>query len=80
MKLTLFCKHSDFIKHLEAEVAWFQEQLVHERQRAEMAIDELLRVRVQAGPVTLAVEKKLSKEIEELLNNPEFARAGEVAG
>ena len=77
MRLTLFCQHSALVAVLERELAAWKLHYEHERQRAEMAVDELLRIRVQAGPVSLPAST-VSKEVEELLKNPEFARAGEV--
>jgi hypothetical protein len=79
MRLTLFCRHSDFIKHLEAEVAWYREQMIHERQRAELALDELLRVRVGVGPVTLPTPAEAAARetaVDRLLKDTEFTTAG----
>lgn len=79
MRLTLFCNHSAFIGHLEQEVAWYRDQLIHERQRAERAIDELLRVRVQAGPTTVPTPgetRAMESEIEKILRDSEFSTAG----
>lgn len=79
MRLTIFCRHSDFIKHLEAEVEWYRAQMEHERQRAEMALDELLRVRVQAGPITRPTPSEVAAQestIEKMFKNTEFAEAG----
>ena len=77
MRLTLFCTHSDQIAHLEAEVQFWRAQFVHERQRAEVAIDRLLATR-QIGPVTLPPRPTtpIQSEVEALLSNPEFVDAG----
>ncbi len=76
MKLTLFCRHSDLIHYLDREVEWLRLQLTHERQRAEIAIDELLRLRVAAGPVTLPLASSGDSHVEQLLKDAEFVGAG----
>ena len=72
---------SPVVEFLERELTYFKAQFQHERERAERAIDELLRVRVQVGPVAPPPpEPELAKEIKELLDNPEFSRVGETEG
>ena len=78
--LTLFCRHSSHLAHLEAEIDWLRAQLVHERQRAEMGVDRLLATR-GIGPITVpeprpAVETEAA--IRELLSNEDFQRIGEA--
>ena len=76
MRLTLFCAHTDHIAHLEAEVAFWRMQFVHERQRAEVAIDRLLATK-QFGPVTLPPRpQEAADPVQDLLVNPEFIEAG----
>ena len=54
MKLTLFCRHNDLVTFLLNEVEYLRAQMVHERQRAERAIDTLLTLTLPgAGPVTV---------------------------
>ena len=65
-----------FIRHLEHEVAWYRTQLIHERQRAEAAIDELLRVRVQVNPVSQPITQPMLSDMEKMWQNPEFTEAG----
>lgn len=68
-----------YVRHLEAEIEWFKLQVEHERQRAELAVDELLRVRVGAGPVTQTTpgEAKAAQTIvDKMLSDTEFAEAG----
>ena len=69
----------EFLDHLKSEIEWLKLELRHERQRAEVAIDQLLRVRVGVGSVTPRDESPdaLTKEVEALLSNPEFSHAGE---
>ena len=56
-------------------------QFQHERQRAERAVDELLRLKAQAqsisGPL-LMPESDLTATLQRALHDPEFARAGEA--
>ena len=80
MALTIWCSHSSLIAWLEREVEYFKTQYESERCRAEMAIDELLRMRVQAGPVSLAREEAVPEHVEKLLKDPEFTRVGELEG
>lgn len=66
-----------YITHLKNEVEWYRAQLVHERTRAEMATDELLRLRVAAGPVSPpALPSATERQVEALLRDPEFVSAG----
>ena len=74
------CRHIDsLIDTLEAELKYFKEQYQHERQRAEIAVDELLRG-VKVGPVSPPPSEPLLTETEKrvraLLDDPEFAEAG----
>lgn len=82
MRLTLFCKHSDFIAHLLRENEWLKTQALHERQRAEIAIDELLRLRTGAGPVSLPLSRDAEAAVEDKIAalgvNPEFTGAGDA--
>jgi len=69
-----------YIRHLQDEVQYWRRQFEHERQRAEMATDELLRVRVGVGGITQATPaERIEQEsvIERLLKDTEFAQAGE---
>jgi len=65
----------DHIAHLEAENAWLRSQLVHERQRAEISVDQRLTER-GLGPVTLPPRptepERLSDEVQRLMHQPEF--------
>lgn len=74
------CMHTDYLAHLEAEIAWLKLQMLHERQRAEVAIDRLL-VRHDTGPVTLAASEDRAtaqtRELEELLRQGDFVHAGD---
>lgn len=77
--IALFCSHADFIAHLLAENEWLKMQMVHERQRAELAIDNLLRLKVNAGPVSVPLIPDVTPEdtMERLMRDPEFSRVGE---
>lgn len=78
MRFVLFCNHSSLVAVLERELAYFKAQFEHERTRAEQAIDELLRVRVQAGPVAPPREPAVPEDVRKLLENPEFTGAGDA--
>jgi hypothetical protein len=81
MRLTIFCSHSDHIEHLEAENLWLKMQMIHERQRAERAIDTLLGLKLGVAPITVPTREELlqtESEVEKTLRNPEFTQAGEV--
>ena len=70
-----------FNSHLIDEIYYLREQVEHERQRAERAIDELLRIRIQAGPVTMPTPREAEKQeslIDKLLRDTEFSSIGEV--
>jgi hypothetical protein len=70
-----------FNRHLLEEIEYLRDQVAHERQRAEMAIDELLRVRVQAGPVTQPTPREAEQReslVEKLLQDSEFTSVGET--
>jgi hypothetical protein len=72
-----------FHAHLIEEIAYLREQVNHERQRAELAIDELLRIRVGVSPVTqpTPAEAKVREEndpISRMLRDSEFMNTGEL--
>lgn len=75
--ITLWCKHSTAVAILERELATWKDLYKHERRSKEQAIDELLRVRVQVGPVSLSTPTEDS-EIERLMKTTEFSQAGEI--
>lgn len=69
-----------FASHLQEEIVYLRKQVEHERDRAERAVDELLRVRIQSGP--LAAPRPLEPAesiVERLLSNTEWADAGNAA-
>jgi hypothetical protein len=79
MRLTLFCKHSDVIAVLERELSYFKMQFEHERQRAEIAVDELLRTRAVVGPITQPTPREVQQQeslAERLLRDGEFMGSG----
>jgi len=63
------------LAHLEAENAWLRSQLIHERQRAEISVDQRLSER-GLGPVTLPPRPTepdhLPDEVRRLMHQPEF--------
>jgi hypothetical protein len=68
-----------YVAHLEEEILHLREQVVHERTRAERAIDELLSVRVSAGPVSRAASPSPASHedvVSRLLADSEFVGAG----
>lgn len=68
-----------FILDLKDQVTWLREQMLHERRRAEQAIDELLRIRVAAGPVAPpAPPTEAERRVERLLSDPEFTSVGSL--
>ena len=75
----LFCAHHDYLGHLEAEIDWHKRQMVHERQRAEMALDKLQMLTVGGGPVTVPTPDERASVVSalaDLTTDPEFVRAG----
>ena len=78
MRLVLFCRHSDLVTHLEAETTWLKAQILHERTRAEHAIDLLLAVKVGLPSVSPPVRDAAMAEVEKLLNDDEFTHAGDL--
>jgi hypothetical protein len=70
-----------FTAHLVAEIEYLRAQVEHERQRAEYAIDELLRVRVAVGPVTQVTPREAEQRetlVEKLLKDSEFTSVGDA--
>ena len=70
-----------FTAHLVAEIEYLREQLIHERQRAEYAVDELLRIRIGAGPITQATPREKEQAetlVEKLLKDSEFTSVGDA--
>lgn len=70
-----------FIKLAMHELDYFKALFEHERQRCEMLTDELLRVRIQAGPVTQPTPREAREQesmVEKMLRDTEFSSAGEV--
>lgn len=78
----LFCAHGEYLRHLEAEIVWLKLQMIHERQRAEFALDKLQMLHVGGGPVTVPTpdERRAEATITDLLSNPEFVNAGGIEG
>jgi len=69
------------IKHLEDEIQYLRMQMTHERQRAEVAIDRLLNLKLGVPGVTHATREELREfesEIEKTVRDPEFTQAGNV--
>ena len=72
-----------FTAHLLDEIDWLKACVIHERQRAEMAIDELLRIRIVAGPVTQPTPQEAAQRetfVDKLLRDSEFTSVGELDG
>lgn len=75
----MFCTHREYITHLEADNAWLRERLDLERRRAEMAIDQLLNIKLGVvtpltQPIPLSpAEREAEQEIQRLTRDPEFA-------
>ena len=72
-----------YLRHLEAEIAGLKLQMVHERQRAELAVDTLLRLKIGAGPITVPMLEETAaakSAFEALLLDPEFTNAGQADG
>lgn len=68
-----------FAKHLQEEILYLRQQVEHERERAERAVDELLRVRIQGSPISAPRPLEPAENIvERLLNDSEWSRAGEA--
>ena len=78
MRFVLLCSHSSLVAHLEAETTWLKAQLLHERTRAEHAIDLLLAVKVGLPSVSPPVRDAAITEVEKLLRDDEFVHAGDL--
>lgn len=77
MRLTLFCRHSDLVTHLLAEVDYLRGQLEHERQRAEMGVDRLLGQR-GIGPITTPTPtERHAADARQVAESSDFDRLGE---
>ena len=75
------------VAHLEEEIRWLRGQMIHERQRAEMAVDQILLLQKRpVPPITVPTmeERMFATEVAEAeaainpLRDPEFTRAGFV--
>ena len=58
--MVLWCRHSSHLAHLEAEVEFWRMQFVHERQRAERAIDSLLQLKLPVAPITVPTPQEMA--------------------
>lgn len=75
----MWCQHREYIAHLEHDIDWLKRQLLHERARAELAVDKLQMMQVGGGPITPPAEDGAGRaEIEALLSNPDFQAAGGI--
>lgn len=54
--------YEPYISHLEAEIEWYRTQLIHERRRAEQAVDMLLHMK-GAPPVSPPPERDPTAEV-----------------
>lgn len=69
-----------FANHLQEEILYLRKQVEHERDRAERAVDELLRVRIQGAPLSEPRPLEPAESIvERLLSNTEWSSAGDAA-
>jgi len=72
-----------YVRHLEAEIEFLRTEMKRHEQRADDAVDQLLRDRTQGQvalpprPLIADREPDLTKELTELRQDPEWARAGE---
>lgn len=70
------------MRHLEHEVLYWRGLYVHERQRAELAIDQCRAQHQALPPVTQPLrperEAELAKELREMLQQPEMNLIGET--
>lgn len=79
-----------YVQHMREEIAWLKQALIHERTRAERAIDAMLMLRVPgAVPITptpsevrdantVAPEESPQQTVTRLLGDEEFQNAGRV--
>ena len=71
--------YDPYIGHLEAEIEWYRVQLIHERNRAERAVDQLLNMR-GAPPVTPPPEPDqtatMLQEAMRVMQGEEFQKVG----
>jgi hypothetical protein len=70
-----------FIADLREQVAYWRRQFQHERQRAEIAIDQCRVTHAQVGPVTLPLREEGARDPMALFQtNPELAMMGSTDG
>ena len=63
------------LAHLEAEIVWLREQMLHERRRAEEAINLVL-AQKQAMPISVTPPPPADDVVTRLLSDREFVTAG----
>lgn len=72
-----------FVKHLEEEISWLRTERQKETHRANIAVAELVRLKtegqanVHPTPLIADREQDLTRELSDLRQDPEWARAGE---
>ena len=77
----LFRAPEAFVTHLEAEIEWYRLQLVHERNRADRAVDTLLAMQGVAAvtpPPPRNERVEMEQEIARVLGSQEFQGVGAV--
>ena len=72
------------IRHLEREILYWRQCYQHERQRAELAIDQCRSYHQHLPPVSQPLrpehEADVAKDIRDILNQPEMALIGAAEG
>ena len=72
--------HAPFLAHLTELVAILRRDVVHERQRAEVAIDQCRATHLGIGPVTLPPRPEMTAEMPREFTDPELAMMGNPDG
>jgi len=75
-----FTRERLYIRHLEREIHYWRAQYIHERQRAEVAIDTCRVQHAHTGPVTVPPRletETVLREVNEMMTQPEFGQVGQ---
>lgn len=70
---------ASYIQHLEEEIRWLKGQMIHERQRAERAIDTILSLQQRpVMPITIPTPAEVRDNGFPDVDSPEFSGAGRL--
>lgn len=78
----MFCRHAKALEILEMELAYFKLQFEKERQRAELAVSQLLAMKTQGQatlppqPLLADREKDVARDLSDLVRDSEWSQVG----